>query len=170
MNYFEKITKRIKEITSPGLVTYPLTKPQKMLISTQLYSVKKKDEPQVNLLGACAIVENDFDIYAMEKAFQHFIKVNDSYRIRLVFNKFRLRQTIQDYEYAPLEYKTVGDIEEFHKEAEQCMYHRIGLFDKKLYRAELVDYGEGKGGIIMMFHHLTCDGYSLSLMFEQLSR
>lgn len=151
----------------PKIELYPLCETQKTLLIEQSRGSDPEGAAEDNIISAYVFVNKDFDPEIMEKAFAELIRVNDSLRLRFVKKGLRIYQYFNDGIYIP-DRRKCASREEFEREKRETLGTKLPLFGSFLYRARIIDCGGGTGGMIMRFHHLICDGYSLGIIFRQL--
>lgn len=150
-----------------GRKLYRLTKAQLTVILGQVFSVEPKKTIQSNIIGFYLYASKDFNADAMEKALNKLIELNDALRICLTFRPSGLYQFIKAFEhYAPPRVTVAGRAEFDALFSSDEVQMRVR--SPRLYKALIVDCGNGAGGMYIYFHHLCCDGYSQSLMYKQL--
>ncbi|NLT40345.1 MAG: hypothetical protein GXX89_07765 [Clostridiales bacterium] len=151
-----------------GTVLYPLCRAQSMLLMGRFFHLDQKNMTKGNIISIFAFADKDFDMTAMEKAYLHMVRINDALRLRIVRKGLRRMQYIRDFVPEPLERISVTGRDGF-ENAKRNVRTVIPL-DGPLCHAQLVDCGDGSGGILMQFHHLVCDGYTVSMIHEQIDR
>ncbi len=148
---------------------YKLTKSQQTEIFGMCFTVEPKKTLQNVLVPLALFVERDFNSDSMEKAFNCLLSRTDALRLQISLRPGGLRQTIAPYEAYQADRITLRDSSDFSDYSlKYCS--RLSLFSKKLYKANLVSFEAGGGGIIICLHHIISDGYTADLLAEKLIR
>ena len=140
---------------------YDLTNPQKSIWLTEQYY---KDTVINNLCGTVNIDEKvDFDILC--KSIQVLLNNNDSFKIKLCFDK---NNNICQYFDNNINFdKTVYEIKDYIelKNLEKEMTAvPFSLINSQLFEFKIFKYKNGKGGFIVKAHHLICDACTAGLI------
>ena len=141
---------------------------QTMLLWSQVFTLEPRKVQESNILGFYIRIRGG-DEKALERAFNKLIETNDSLRLRFCRIDFlKIRQFIDDYAYAQLPQKTLNDEQTFESYLRQISKIRLRMFGERLYWAELVRIPDDSIILVMRFHHLIMDGYSISLIYNRI--
>ena len=144
---------------------YNLTNPQKSIWYMEQYY---KGSTLNNIAGHLFINEPvNFEL--LKKAANHFVKDNDGFRLKLFYdNENNIKQYISDFEPFDIELvdiKTHSDI--YTLESRTCNTP-FSLFDNNLYKFIAFRLPDGKGGLILVAHHIIYDAYTASLVTNKI--
>ena len=84
---------------------FPLTPPQKVLMSGQLASLDRVGWRESNIISFYFTVPAPMNREALERAYWEIIRVNDSLRLKIEHHGLGLRQYVQPFEAGRLEEK-----------------------------------------------------------------
>ena len=157
---------------------YAISRAQSEVLLDEVYIKGDAGEKNMqNLLSFRTYIKDDCSFPALEYAWNRLLLNNDALRIRIAsrgkkrFSAYSEKQYIKPYEKETLEKVTVSGKSGLDHFCDLETKHPVIVKrEAPLYRATLVDCGGGSGGLVVCFHHLICDGYSLQLMFRQLEK
>lgn len=140
---------------------YDLTNPQKSIWLTEQYY---KGFPVNNLCGTVAIDHIvDFDI--LKQAIYQFVKDNDSFRIQLHYGENGvIKQEISDFSPFEIEIVDVKNEEDLVSLENEMVDIPFSVLDSKLHHFKMYRLPNGKGGFVLVAHHLICDACTAGLV------
>lgn len=140
---------------------YDLTNPQKSIWLTEQFY---KGSCVNNLCGTVAIDQVvDFDI--LKKAIYQFVKDNNSFRINLSYDeKGEIKQEIVDFKPFDIEIVDVKDEEELVSLENEMANIPFSLLNSNLHHFKMYRLPSGKGGYVLVAHHLICDACTAGLV------
>lgn len=149
---------------------FPLSIPQRILLSSQLYTVEPNRVFNFNVLNWYYTIKGDYDIACIEKAYNRLIMENDALRTRFVVSAGGLRQYIDDFQYEHIEIchtdKTGLTEEDLAEYLPKIQLPRI--IKGQQHRAMLLTYCGG-AVLLVRFGHYCFDGFSLGLAVSYLT-
>lgn len=140
---------------------YDLTNPQKSIwLTEQFYQGSCVN----NLCGTVAISQVvDFDM--LKKAIYQFVKDNDSFRLKLIFDeKGEIKQEIADFEPFNIEIVDVKNEEELATLENEMVDIPFTILNSYLHHFKMYRLPSGKGGFVLVAHHLICDACTAGLV------
>lgn len=140
---------------------YDLTNPQKSIwLTEQFYQGSCVN----NLCGTVAIDQVvDFDM--LKKAIYQFVKDNDSFRLKLIFDeKGEIKQEIADFEPFDIEMVDVKNEEELVALENEMVDIPFDILNSYLHHFKMYRLPSGKGGFVLVAHHLICDACTAGLV------
>ena len=139
---------------------YNLTTPQKSIWYIEQYY---KGSTLNNIAGRLYIDEQvDFDLF--KKAINIFVRDNDAFRIKLFYdNNSKIKQYFSDYEYFDIDIVSLNNIDEVSSLEKQMCDAPFTLINSKLFNFKVFRLPNGKGGLVLVAHHLIYDAYTASL-------
>ena len=140
---------------------YDLTNPQKSIwLTEQFYQGTCVN----NLCGTVAIDQVvDFDM--LKKAIYQFVKDNDSFRLKLIFDeKGEIKQEITDFEPFDIEMVDVKDEKELVSLENEMVDIPFSILNSNLHHFKMYRLPSGKGGFVLVAHHLICDACTAGLV------
>lgn len=142
---------------------------QSILLWSQIFTLEPRKVRESNILGFYICVRSG-DADALERAYNKVIETNDSLRLRFCrAGGLKIRQYIDDFAYSALARRRLPDRRAFEDYLGQIGHNLIPMFGGQLTWAEIVTYGDGFTALVMRFHHLVMDGYSISLIFSRIA-
>lgn len=147
---------------------YNLTHPQKRI----WYIEKINTNSQLHNIGGCMKINEKIDIKCMEKAFNIIIKNNEGLRLRFTEIENEPFQYVEEYQYENIDFI---DFSNYENPEEQRKSWLKGLFEKsfelnnsRLYYFCMYKVSEKEYGALIKIHHGICDGWSVTLIQNQL--
>ncbi len=140
---------------------YDLTNPQKSIWLTEQFY---KGSCVNNLCGTVAIDQVvDFDI--LKKSIYQFVKDNDSFRLRLFYGEDgEIKQKITDFEPFDIELVDLENDEELAILENKMVDIPFSILNSYLHHFKMYRLPSGKGGFVLVAHHLICDACTASLV------
>ena len=142
---------------------YDLTIPQKSIYLTEEYA----SGSSVNLIGGNIIIDEPVNLDFLEKALNIFVKKNDAIRIRIHMENNKPKQYITPYEPFTIRRVFIKDKQELEDLSLQAVNKKFNFFDSKLFWVTLFKFEDNTGGLIVTFHHIICDAWTMSLFVDQ---
>lgn len=147
---------------------YPLSHPQKRI----WYTEKLHPQLPVHTLGGMVRVQGKVKLDVLEAAIHLFIQKNDALRLNYQEEETVL-QFVGEYEPQPLQ---VFDFRQEPNAPDRCRQFLQALFAKPfsigrepLFYFCLIQLSDEEAGYFVKFHHLIADGWSISIMTEQIA-
>lgn len=142
---------------------YDLTIPQKSIYLTEEYA----SGSSVNLIGGNIIIDEPVNLDFLEKALNIFVKKNDAIRIRIHMENNKPKQYIPPYEPFTVRRVFIKDKQELEDLSLQAVNKKFDFFDSKLFWFTLFKFEDNTGGLIVTFHHIISDAWTMSLFVDQ---
>ncbi|GFN33044.1 non-ribosomal peptide synthetase [Paenibacillus xylaniclasticus] len=151
-----------------NLFLYPLTMTQKrMLLLEWIYPGSTIN----NISGVCK-VNGQLNLDALNQAINLFLKTNEGTRLRLTKQDGETMQYVEPFhnEQFPVVEFSTADEREFgiEKWIETRRQETFSLFHTPLYEFVILQFANQQFGLFIKFHHIIADGWSISLMSEQI--
>ncbi|MED1784025.1 edeine non-ribosomal peptide synthetase EdeP [Brevibacillus fortis] len=150
-------------------VGYPLSHPQKRI----WYTEKLHPHLPVHTLGGMVRVQGKVKLDVLEAAIHLFIQKNDALRLNYQEEETVL-QFVGEYEPQPLQ---VFDFRREPNAPDRCRQFMQTLFEKPfsigqepLFYFGLIQLSDEESGYFVKLHHLIADGWSISIMTEQIAQ
>ena len=146
---------------------YELTDAQK-----NIYMLEKvyKNTSLSNILGVFNIYQN-FSINIANSVIKSLIANNDILNSKIIEednNVYQiLKKTDNDFEVLDYSNLTKKQIDEIYRKESNVPFD---ILNDKLYKFKIIDYGKGKGAILVKLHHLISDAWTFKNVAEQLSK
>jgi amino acid adenylation domain-containing protein/natural product biosynthesis luciferase-like monooxygenase protein len=139
----------------------------------QLYFTSKAEGHDVYLVTVAMLIDGDLDVEALRWAVQEVTARHDSLRATFVFEDGALLQRIQDSTGGPSWTVTDADPAAEPSDAVRELAGRLSespfdLAAGPLVRWGLIRLGSAQFGLVMVAHHIVCDGWSLGVVFRDL--
>ena len=148
---------------------YKLHNSQSILLWSQVFTMDPRKVRESNILGFYIRIRGG-SAKALERAYNKVIETNDSLRLCLCRTGIlKIRQYIDDFAYIKLPEKTVVGQAGFENYLRLIRHPSIQMFGGHLTWAELVTIQDDSVVLVMRFHHLIMDGYSISLIFSRIT-
>jgi len=148
---------------------YPITPPQYEIVMDEYWG-SGEEAAGANLMGFSCFVPEHCNFSAFEQTFNWVLEHNDALRLQLVAQGRKGRklfQRILPYEYVQLSVQKADGEEDFKAYAQKYLHQYVRYMDERLFRAQLIDCGNGSGGIVVIWHHIIADGYANAQIFRQ---
>ncbi|MGG4442190.1 edeine non-ribosomal peptide synthetase EdeP [Brevibacillus fortis] len=150
-------------------VGYPLSHPQKRI----WYTEKLHPHLPVHTLGGMVRVQGKVKLDVLEAAIHLFIQKNDALRLNYQEEETVL-QFVGEYEPQPLQ---VFDFRREPNAPDRCRQFMQTLFEKPFSIGQeplsyfgLIQLSDEESGYFVKLHHLIADGWSISIMTEQIAQ
>ena len=140
---------------------YDLTNPQKSIwLTEQFYQGSCVN----NLCGTVAIDDVvNFDI--LKKSIYQFVKDNDSFRLKLSYDENgEIKQEIVDFEPFEIELVDVKNEDELVLLENEMVDIPFSILNSYLHHFKMYRLPSGKGGFVLVAHHLICDACTAGLV------
>ncbi|MEU4486576.1 amino acid adenylation domain-containing protein [Streptomyces purpurascens] len=139
----------------------------------RLYVSSEAEGHDVYLVTVAMLIDGDLDVEALRRAVQEVTARHDSLRATFVFEGGALVQRIPDRSAGPSWTVTEADPAAERSDAVRELAGRLSAppFDLAagpLVRWGLTRIGPGEFGLVMVAHHIVCDGWSLGVIFRDL--
>ena len=142
---------------------YDLTIPQKSIYLTEEYA----GGSSVNLIGGNVIVDEPVNLDFLEKALNIFVKKNDAIRIRIHMEANKPKQYITPYEPFAIKRVFIKNEHELEELSLQAVNKKFDFSDSNLFWFTLFKFEDNTGGLIVTFHHIISDAWTMSLFVDQ---
>lgn len=144
---------------------YELTNPQKSIwLTEQFYN----GSPVNNICGT-VVIDQVVNFEILKQATYQFIKDNDSFRIKLFYNdKGEIVQEITDFEPFDIQITDVKNEEDLTALENQMVNKPFSTLNSCLHRFRMFRLPNGKGGLVVVGHHLICDACTASLVANKI--
>jgi len=144
---------------------YPLTHPQMRI----WYVEKTFPGTSVANIAATVRIKERIDYIALEKALNHFIKINDSMRTRIIEQGTTPKQFFSPYEESSMElYDFSGQpVEALYEWDTKLSRISMPFIDSPLFYFVLFKLNDFDGGFFCKLHHLITDAWSEMLIVSQ---
>ena len=142
---------------------YDLTIPQKSIYLTEEYATGSS----VNLIGGNIIIDEPVNLDFLEKALNIFVKKNDAIRIRIHMENNKPMQYIIPYEPFTVRQVFIKSKKDLEDLSLQAVNKKFNFFDSKLFWFTLFKFEDNTGGLIVTFHHIISDAWTMSLFVDQ---
>ncbi len=143
---------------------YELTNPQKSIWMTEQFY----DHTNINHIVGYLKIDKNTDFNALEKAFNYFVKKNDSFQTKITLKASSPRQYFDDFIYENIEIIDLKDeIQLLEFEASFPM-QQIEILDNFLFLTKLLRFPDGSGILVLTAHHLIADAWTMSLVLEEI--
>jgi len=140
-------------------IFYPLTYPQKGIWHLE----KLHPNTSIGNIAATLKINSKLDYAALNKAINHFIKVNDALRIRIRENDDgEPQQYVSDFEYHDFPfYDFSSDIKELYDWDSKMTRTPLYKPDSDLFYYALIKINDNMGAIYGKLHHLIADAWTI---------
>lgn len=141
---------------------YDLTNPQKNIWNTEQYY---KGSTINNIVGHLYI-DKPIDCNLLQKAINQFIKDNDGFRLKLAFDDDSnvIKQYVSDFKQIDIEIVSIKDKSKIDNLEQEMCNKPFDLMNDFLFRFKIFCLPNGKGGFVIVAHHLIYDAYTASLV------
>jgi len=145
---------------------FVLTHPQKRIWYIEnIYT----DSPIYNI-GGTAKIHGKVNLKALEKAINLFIKNNDALMLRFTICDGEPRQYLTEYQYIKFNVRDFTNQKFFDNWVREEASKPFQMINQYLFRFELFNLNEDVSGYFVKIHHIICDGWSISIMAEQVCK
>ena len=153
-----------------GKQLYNMHDSQTILLWSQVFTIEPQKVKESNVLSFYIRIDGGHS-NLLEKAFHKVIATNDALRLRFIrAGLLKFRQYIDDFRPVDLPHRKVASTAVFETEYLPTIYqHPLPMLGERLYWAELVDIAGEAVVLVMRFHHLVVDGYSIALVYSRIA-
>ncbi|MBR3162540.1 MAG: amino acid adenylation domain-containing protein [Clostridia bacterium] len=140
---------------------YNLTNPQKSIWYMENYY---KGSTLNNIAGNLFIDEPiNYDLF--QKAINQFVKDNDGFRLKLFYdNEGEIKQYVSSFEPFDIEIVDLQNKTEVENLEKKMCNTPFSLINSNLFNFKIFRLPNGKGGFVLVAHHLIYDAYTASLV------
>ncbi len=145
---------------------YELTNPQKSI----WYVEKMYSGTAINNICGSFLIKEKTDLELLRQAINLFVKLNDSFQIRLFLEGSSPREYFTDFKDFDIEIIDIdneNDILEIEKNMVQIPFN---LFESPLYTFKLFRMSNGYGGFVVNAHHLISDAATFALIGSEIAK
>lgn len=144
-----------------GKEIYELTNPQKSIwLTEQFYQGSC-----VNNLCGTVLIDQVVEFNILKKAIYKFVEDNDSFRINLSYDENgEIKQTIADFQPFDIDIVDVKNEEELVLLENEMVDIPFSILDSNLHHFKMYRLPNGKGGFVLVAHHLICDACTAGLL------
>ncbi len=145
-------------------ILYELTNPQKNIYFMEQYF---KNTAINNICGSL-IIKQEVDLKLLNSAINHFIKNNDSFKLRFTLVGSEIKQYFtedKDYEFEIININNVNQVKEY---AKKMVSTPFDLFNSRIFDFKLFKLSNDFGGFIVNVHHIISDAATFSLMGREI--
>ncbi|MCR3759003.1 amino acid adenylation domain-containing protein [Clostridium felsineum] len=149
---------------------YNLTHPQKRI----WYIDKINVDSPIHNIGGSLKIKDVVDVEKLKETLNLIIKNNDGLRLRMTEKSGQPFQYVSDYEEKDIDFM---DFSYYEKPEEECEKWTTNLFemsfkleDNQLYYMAIYKINEKEYGVLVKIHHIIADGWSFSLIQDQICK
>lgn len=141
---------------------YDLTNPQKNIWNTEQYY----KGTAINNIAGHLYIDQPINFDLLKKAINQFIKDNDGFRLKLSFddNSNEVKQYVANYKQVDIEIVSIKDKSKIDFIEKELCCVPFDLMNDFLFRFKIFRLPTGKGGFVIVAHHLIFDAYTASLV------
>ncbi|AZK48531.1 non-ribosomal peptide synthetase [Paenibacillus lentus] len=147
---------------------YPLTHPQRRI----WYVENISPGTSIHNIGGLIRIYGAVDFDLLEEAINHFIRLNDAIRIRIVEQDSGVQQTVSAYQRRQLpfiDFTTITSDVDVDAWAASEFAQPLPLDGEALYEFTLVKISETESAYLTKVHHIISDGWSFQLMTSHIN-
>ena len=141
----------------------PLTEQQKNIWNTEMFY----SNTGINNVGGYLCIEQKVDFKLLQKSINLYIKHTDSCRFHFISKDSQTFQYISDFSKFDIEVMDVKNIKETEKLAVNTLNEPFDVYDNNLFKFKLFKLPSGKGGFVVVFHHLISDAWTIGLFLTR---
>lgn len=143
---------------------FSLTNPQKSIWYTEDFL------SGTNIGNICGtlIFKEKVQFKKLEQAVNLLIQNNDNFRLHFTLENQVPKQYVEDYKYVrlkPFELFTKKDLSDLEQRTVSTKFH---LLHNNLYKFLFFKFSDNTGGFILNIHHLIADGWSFSILLNEI--
>ncbi len=146
----------------------PLTHPQRRI----WYMEKLYPETSLYNIGGTSRIKGKADLTLMDHAIRIFIKKNEGIRLQLHEQNGEVLQSISEYDGRKIDLYDFSLCEnpemEFNAWADKEIKKKFNLIKSNLYYIALFKINDNDMGVLIRFHHIISDGWSVKITSEQI--
>lgn len=155
-------------VESEGKRLYKLTHPQKRIwLNENIYP-----NTPVHNIGGTVRIKGRVDFNLLEKSINSFLKRNEGLLLQLTEIDGEVKQYVSKYSFIRLDYYDFSVFdnpeEEFAKWIDEESSRVFELEDSKLFYFAMFKISDHYNGYLVKFHHIIADGWSISIMTDQI--
>ena len=145
---------------------YDLTNPQKSIWYMEEYY---KGTAINNICGSLTINEK-VDFEKFKKAINLFVKLNESFQIRLLFEKSIPKQYFCDFEELNLKIIDINSNEEILNIEKEMVNIPFNMIESPLFEFRIFRLPNGHGGFVVNTHHIISDAATIAIIGSSIAR
>lgn len=143
-----------------------LTIPQKSIWSQEQFY----KNTSINNIGGTIIIKEKINFELLEKAINKFIKLNDSFNIRLSFDDSGLiKQFFSNYTFQKINLINLESYEDLLNKEKELIDDSFSLLNTPLYKFIMFKFPDEAGGIILISHHIIIDGFACNFAANKIA-
>lgn len=144
---------------------YELTNPQKSIWYTEQFY----QGMGVNNLCGTVHIDQVVDFDKLKEAIYQFVRDNDSFRLQLQkTEKEEAKQFFAEFQSFPIELVNLSCEEELPDLQHRLVSLPFALFESYLHHFTMYQLPNGKGGFVLIAHHLICDACTSTLLASKI--
>ncbi len=146
--------------------TYPLTFSQLLVWEGEIVAAS-------HFTNLCSLVKlkDAGDIDGWRQAIRQVVRENEGLRLRIILRGGDVRQYVapdQPVEIPFLDYSYTGGAEEYRQWVEREIRKRLPVVDSPLFSFAILRLGSQDHRLLIKVHHLVSDGWSMTVLIEQI--
>lgn len=143
-----------------------LTNPQKSIWSQEQFY----KNTSLNNIGGTLIIKEKINFELLEKAINKFTQLNDSFNIRLSFDKDGLiKQFFSNYTFQKINLINVNSYDDLLVKEKELIEDSFSLLNTPLYKFIMFKFPDETGGIILITHHIIIDGFACNFAANKIA-
>ncbi len=139
---------------------YDLTNPQKSILISEQFYVNKN----MFVVASSAIIKEDIDFDALQKAINIFVQNNDAYRTRFIKIADETYQYFENYVPFDVEKIKINNLDELEDYLRGITFD---IYSSSPIKFLMFENLTGYSGYCCVLHHLIGDAYTLALFLEE---
>ncbi len=144
--------------------TYNLTNPQKTIWFTEEFYKGTSIE---NIAGT-ANIANKVDFEKFIKAINIFIEKNDSFRLKFINENNIIKQYVDEFKNFSFDIISVNDEKDVKRIEKELAETPLEILNSFLFKFKLFKYPDGRGGFVIVLHHLIADAWSCGIIISEI--
>lgn len=145
---------------------YKLTESQ---LGMFLYNQFFKVPAQINPCGSI-LIDEVIDFNKLKNAINKYIEKQEATRIRICNTLLGPKQYIQEFKPISIRIINIKDESDIRKIENRYSNYKFKLTKELLFKVELFRLPDGKGGIVVCFNHIICDGWSMEIALRDIMK
>ena len=150
-------------------VQYKLTHPQKRI----WYIDKINSNSPLHNIGGCICIYESIDVVIMKQTLNFLIKKHEGLRLQFLEKENQPIQYVKEYETQDIDFLDFSNFEDPKKEhkdwSERVFKQSFNLDNNQLFYFAIYKISNKEYGILLKFHHIISDGWSTTLIQQQIS-
>ena len=143
---------------------YSLTNPQK-----NIWNMEKFFEgTTINNICTSAIIYEKINKTLLEKAINHVVQKNDSFRIKINIKEGIPVQKICNFEPFNLEFEYIKDESELANIKRELVNYKFNILNSYLFQFKIAIFENGFFAIVLVVNHIIADSWSLGLVIKSI--